>query len=157
MSRKRGLMDFPNYSDVVAAISGVRGRSLAGDERHALLEAEYVLWVVFGLHLAQPLAVGAVVLALPIQGGGIGHVDVGAITKGTQCAPEVGSPAQSLRVQRRVVPCRGRLAVEQRVTVGERRPSGRHMPHGPAEARAEEVARRAGRVGHVADDELNRF
>src|SRR5271156_491388 len=51
-----------------------------------------------------------------------------------QCAPEVGRPAQSLRVQRRVVPCRAWLAVEQRVTVGKRRPSGRHMPHGPAEA-----------------------
>ena len=108
----------------MAAISGVRGRSLAGDGRHALFEAEHVLRVVFGLHLAQPLAVGAVVLTLPVRCGGVGHVDVGAVTIGAQRAPEIGGPAQRLRVQRRVVPGRARLAVEQRVTMGERRPPG---------------------------------
>jgi acetate CoA/acetoacetate CoA-transferase alpha subunit len=131
--------------------------ALASDEGDALLEKEYILRVVFSLHSAQLVAVGTVVLTLPIRGGGVWHVDVSAVPKRTQCAPEVGRPAQSLRVQRRIVPCGARLAVEQRIAMGERGPSGRSMPHSAAKAQTEEIARRAGRVGHEADDEVNCF
>src|SRR5690242_5447564 len=95
----------------------------AADRWHALLEVEYVVGIVFGLDLPQPVGIRTVVFAFPIRRRGVGHVHVAGCAIGAQCPPEVTCPGQCFRIERQIVPRRAGLAVEQRVAMRKCRPA----------------------------------